>query len=305
MTRFQRLPGLIAERLVVGGVLPLILLLIWIVADSHGALRSPTAATPGEVTQVLWVEHTPLVAHAWASFERLVIGVTIGAILGLVTGTLFARARFLDRIASPSLQLLAPVPIIVWIPFAVMLFGIGSGFKVALVAMSTYFITHFQTFQAIRAVPNDFLELAKVYGKGRWRVFTEILLPSALPSVLVALRTSLSFGWVVLCVAEFSQAVAGGEGLGYYVMYHYNLIQPAQAIAGVLILAIIAFAIDAAVALVHKLLTDWTDVDRPEQRRPLWSKHQGVYASARIGRVAHLLCVLPNHIVPAAIRATS
>jgi sulfonate transport system permease protein len=100
--------------------------------------------------------------HGAHSLLRLIAGVAVGGVAGVVTSMYLAKSRLADQVFSPTVQLLAGIPVVVWIPFWVMFFGTGEEFKIAMVAISTFFLVHFHSFVALRSVHRDYMELADI-----------------------------------------------------------------------------------------------------------------------------------------------
>lgn len=151
-------------------IVPGTLILAWEVATRANWLPPSQSAAP---SKVIWQLVSQLVSgtlgiQALYSLMRLSIGVSIGTILGICCGVLTSQSRRVDRFLSPTMQFLAPIPVIVWIPFLIMLFGLGEPSKVALVAVCVFFLLHIHTFQTIRSVESNYVELADMYEKDYW-----------------------------------------------------------------------------------------------------------------------------------------
>lgn len=250
-------------RIVKAGVLILPLLLVagWeiivraeLVPQSQSAAPSTVIVRMGQL-----IRSGALPVNGAHSLLRLLVGVVIGALAGVVSSMYLAKSRLADKLFSPTVQLFAGVPVVVWIPFWVMLFGTGEEFKVAMVAVSTFFIVHFHSFIALRSVERDYMELADIYEKTYWEKVRDVLLPSSAPAILTAIRTALAFGWVVIFFVEYASARQGSEGLGWFIADSRAVGKVEEEFSGLLFLAALAFVTDWLIAKLHKHLVRWSD----------------------------------------------
>jgi sulfonate transport system permease protein len=145
-------------------------------------------------------------------------------------------------------------------PFAVMFVGSGELYKITLGALAVFFILHIHTFQAVQAVHRDYVELAAIYEKSFWQKTRHVLLPAASPEIFTALRIALAFAWIVMFVVEYGSAREGSEGLGWFIANAHSVGRIEDEFAGVLLLAIVGFLSDLAVARIQRRTLDWADV---------------------------------------------
>lgn len=197
--------------------------------------------------------------HSGYSLLRLLSGVAIGVVAGIVFSIFLAKSRVGERVFSPTLQVFAGVPVVVWIPFWVMFFGTGEAFKIGMVAVSAFFIVFFHGFVALRAVERDYMELADLYEKSYWQKVWEVMLPSSAPAILTATRTALAFGWVVIFFVEYASAREGTEGLGWFIADARQVGRKEEEFSGLLFLAFLAFVSDFVIAKAQRYLVRWSD----------------------------------------------
>ena len=242
-------------------VVPLLLVAAWEGVVRTGLVPPSQAAAPSAVVARLakLVASGVLPNHGLHSLLRLLGGVGVGVVMGVLSSMYLAKSRTADRLFSPTVQLLAGVPVVVWIPFWVMFFGTGEEFKISMVAISTFFLVHFHSFVALRAVERDYMELADIYEKSYWEKVRDVLLPSSAPAMLTATRTALAFGWVVIFFVEYASARQGSEGLGWFIADARAVGKVEEEFAGLLFLALLAFLSDSLVARVQRRLVRWSD----------------------------------------------
>lgn len=230
---------------------------------------SSYAVAPSSMLSALFSDAS-LGKQAGISLIRLALGIGIGAVVGATTGLVLAESRILDRYLSPSIRFVAGIPIVLWMPISILLFGTDEGFKVGLLAISTGLLFHTSIFQAVADTERRYLELALLFEKTRWERTRLVLLPAVSGPAFNALRASLTFGWVLLFFLEFAAARQGVEGLGWFVANERQLGRIEQEYAGLAVLGLLAFAIDIGIAKVQARIMSWSD----KRQRPL----QGVAA---------------------------
>jgi sulfonate transport system permease protein len=242
-------------------ILPAALILTWEIATREKLLPPSQSAAPSQVVQrlVRLLFSGELIRQALYSTGRLATGVVLGGIVGVCAGVFMALSRKIELYFSPTLQFLAPIPVIVWIPFLIMFFGLGEVSKIALVSLCTFFLVHVHTFYAMRSVERDYLELASVYEKTHLEKIKTVFLPFALPSILTALRVSLALGWVVLFVIEYAYSSQRDGGLGWFIADARGFGRVEDQFAGVVLLGLIGFGSDRSVVLIQKYLLRWSD----------------------------------------------
>jgi sulfonate transport system permease protein len=126
------------------------------------------------------------------------------------------------------------IPALALIPLVILWFGIDETAKLFLVSVGVFFPVYLNTFHGIRAVDPALIEMARSYGLGGWRLYRQVILPGALPSILVGLRFSLGLMWVLLIVAETLSAQAG---IGYLTMNAREFLQTDVVLVGILLYA--------------------------------------------------------------------
>ncbi|WP_427024947.1 ABC transporter permease subunit [Aureimonas ureilytica] len=217
-------------------VVPLLALLLWQAASSFGwiprnVLPSPLAVGEAAVTLSgdgqLWTNLLVSLGRALGGFA---IGASVGFLLGLANGL----SRVSESVLDTTLQMVRNVPHLALIPLVIVWFGIGEEAKLFLVALGVFFPVYVNTFHGIRSVDPQLREMARVYRFTRWEFFRRVVLPGALPSILVGVRYALGIMWLTLIVAE---TISASEGLGYMAMQAREFMQ-----LDVVVLAILIYA---------------------------------------------------------------
>jgi sulfonate transport system permease protein len=183
---------------------PVLLLTVWQVAGQAGWLSSRILPEPFAVAKAFWTlaASGELWMHACKSLARAVYGFAIGGGLGLLLGLLTGTFKTAETLLDTSLQMVRNIPALALIPLVILWFGIEEASKLFLVSVGVFFPVYLNTFHGIRSVDKGLIEMAKSYGLSGWPLYRDVILPGALPSILVGVRFSLGLVWVLLIVAR-------------------------------------------------------------------------------------------------------
>jgi len=195
---------------------PVLLLLLWEIGSRSGLIPERTLAAPSAVlgTLIAMSLSGELLANLLVSFARAAAGLFLGVGLGLVLGLAAGLSRAAEQVVDPLMQIKRTIPALALTPLFIVWFGIGETPKVALIAFATVFPVYLNLYSGIRGVDLRLLDAARSFGLSRIELIWHVVLPAALPSLLVGLRYSLSVSILVLVVAEQINASAG---LGYLI----------------------------------------------------------------------------------------
>jgi sulfonate transport system permease protein len=259
--RVGRLGGALGRALA-GWVLPIALLLIWEIAARSGWLSSRILPAPSQVAAAFWASLVDgsLLTHTWVSTQRALVGLAIGGSIGFGLGVLNGVWRPAETALDSSLQMLRNIPHLAIIPLVILWFGIEEEAKVFLVAIGVLFPIYLNTFHGIRTVDPGLVEMARVYGLGPVAVFTRVILPGALPSVLVGLRYALGIMWLTLIVAE---TISASSGIGYMTMNAREFLQTDVVLLGIIVYALLGKLADVATRAVERRALAWHSAFRP------------------------------------------
>jgi sulfonate transport system permease protein len=217
-------------------LVPATLILGWQLASSNGWLSSRVLPAPLEVVKAFWslAVSGELWTHVRVSAGRALAGLAIGGGLGLLLGLLTGSVRFFETLLDSSVQMVRNIPALALIPLVILWFGIDEAAKLFLISVAVFFPIYLNTFHGIRNVDPGLIEMGRTYGLSRWGLYTQIILPGALSSILVGLRFSLGLMWVILIVAETISAQAG---IGYLTMNAREFLQTDIVLVGILLYA--------------------------------------------------------------------
>ena len=223
---------------------PAALIAVWQLASQMGWLSTRVLPEPWAVVKAFWTlsasgemwQH--VATSTWRAFTGFAIGGSLALALGLLTGSLRTAETLLDS----TLQMVRNVPPLALIPLVILWFGIDEAAKLFLVALGVFFPIYLNTFHGIRSVDKGLVEMARSYGLSGWPLYRQVILPGALPSILVGVRFSLGFMWVILIVAE---TVSAQAGIGYMTMNAREFLQTDVVLVGILLYALLGKLADA------------------------------------------------------------
>lgn len=219
-------------------IVPVLLIVVWQAASQSGWLSSRVLPAPLAVVQAAWelARSGELWKHVWVSTWRALAGFAIGGGLGLLLGLLTGTFRTAATLLDSSLQMVRNIPPLALIPLVILWFGIDETAKLFLVALGVFFPVYLNTYHGIRSVDTGLVEMARSYGLSGWRLYREVILPGALPGILVGVRFSLGLMWVILIVAE---TISAQSGIGYMTMNAREFLQTDVVLVGILLYALL------------------------------------------------------------------
>lgn len=219
-------------------VLPVALLLAWQLAAQWGWLSSRILPEPWAVAKAFWhlAASGELWLHLKTSLWRATVGFAVGAGLGLLLGLFTGSFRHAETLLDTTLQMVRNIPALALIPLVILWFGIDETAKLFLLAVGVFFPVYLNTFHGIRSADQGLIEMAKSYGLSGWPLYRDVILPAAMPSILVGVRFSLGLVWVLLIVAETISAQAG---IGYMTMNAREFLQTDVVLVGILLYALL------------------------------------------------------------------
>jgi NitT/TauT family transport system permease protein len=227
------------------------LLLLWTLA----ARRQTTGLFPDPL-QVIGglgelAQKGLLAKYVVASLFRVTWGYALAVVTAVPLGLLLGWSRRGELALNPILQLLRPISPLAWIPISILWFGVGDMAAIFLIFLASFFPLVVAAMNAVRNVPPTLLRAGRNFGLSDRRLLVDVLLPAALPQLLVALRISLGVAWLVVVAAEM---IAVNSGLGFLIVdarnagNRYDLV-----VAGMVMIGLIGLGLDVAMRRLEKL----------------------------------------------------
>ena len=235
--------------------IPLLILLVWSLAVGNWIgeeiLPSPTMVLHAAYEQ--W-QAGNLLSDIGVSLRRVIVGFALGAASGLLLGILVGLSQLSHELLDRSLQMLRTIPHLALVPLMILWFGIGEEPRILLVALGTMFPVYINTASGIRNVDSKLVEMATSYGLSRWQLVREIIIPGAMPSILVGIRYSLGVAWLTLVIAE---TIASRDGIGYMVQNARELLRIDIIIFAIILYALAGWLADWLIRKVEARVLRW------------------------------------------------
>ncbi|MCG5212771.1 ABC transporter permease [Streptosporangium sp. KLBMP 9127] len=235
---------------------PSLLLAAWWVGSAGGGIPADVLAHPASVVGAL----RELVAtgqfgdYVAASAVRAGLGVLLGGGVGLVLGVVAGLSALGEELVDPTMQMKRAVPFLALVPLFISWFGVGETFKVLLIAVASAGPMYAYSYLGVRGVDRKVVEAARGFGLKGFGLAFGVIIPSALPSILMALRICLSVALTGLIAAE---QIGATEGIGYLVTLAQQYYRSDYMVLCILIYAVLGLAIDLAIRGVERLAMPW------------------------------------------------
>jgi len=203
-----------------------------------------------------------ILRFTWLSLKLVAQGYFLALVIGTPIGFLLGLSKRFTKAFDPIIQILRPVSPLAWLPLGMVLFSgmkiIGSDGRVSFgtsdaaalftIAICAMWPTVLNTAVGVRAVPQDYLNVAKVLKLSRTKTLFKILIPSALPYMFTGFRLSLGIAWLVIVAVEM---LIGKPGVGGFLWQQYNANSFAHIILSILTIGVIGFILDRAMSLIE------------------------------------------------------
>jgi sulfonate transport system permease protein len=247
-----------ARRLALAFGLPLALLLGWAFLTSAGGVKVYQLASPADVGRELQTlaANGLLWKNLTASAERVFLGFVLALALAIVAGCAVGLSPRLERALDPTLQAIRAVPSLAWVPLLLLWLGIGETAKIALIAIGAFFPIYVNLTAGIRNVDRKLIEVANVLGVRGFALARRVVLPAALPSLMVGARIGLTQAWLFLVAAEL---LASTRGLGFMLTEGQQISRTDEILTAILLLALCGKLSESAMRLLERRLLHWTD----------------------------------------------
>lgn len=157
-------------------------------------------------------EEGVLLSDIFISLTRVIVGFSLGSMLGIGFGILAGRSKLFERTLGQLIQLFRPIPIIAFVSLSMIWFGLGEMSKYFLILWGVFFPVWLNTYTGVTKVAVSYIRAAQSFGASKKNILFEIIIPAALPYIATGLRIGISYAYICLVVAEITGA---SQGLGY------------------------------------------------------------------------------------------
>lgn len=184
-----------------------------------------------------------LFVHSSYSLGRVLAAWSLAVVIAIPLGLAQGSSRTVERFLDPVVEIFRPISPLAWIPLAILWFGIGEGGKVFVIFIATFFPIMLNTVSGVKSVDPVLIRAGQVLGcNSKFRLFRFVILPAAMPQIMVGLRISFGTGWAAIIAAEL---VAANRGLGFLIADGMEILRSDRVVAGMIIIGILGVLIDS------------------------------------------------------------
>jgi sulfonate transport system permease protein len=192
--------------------------------------------------------------HIAVSIWRVTKAFFLATALGVGCGLLLGWSRKFKQYVFPVFEMLRPIPILAWVPLAIVMFIATESAVVYLAFLASFFATALNTMLGVESIDESYIRAANCLGASRWQVFRHVIIPGALPFIFTGLQISVGVSWFSLVAAEM---VSGQYGLGYVINTSYMMVRYPTIIIGMVTLGIVGYITSAMVRIAGDYLMEW------------------------------------------------
>jgi len=235
---------------------PVALLLLWEVAARAGWVDQRFFPAPSAIVRAFWDAVTTgvLLHHLKITLWRVILGTIIGGVPAVLIGLAMGLWRWLRLTLDPIIAATYPLPKSALFPLLLLIFGLGEGSKVSMVAIGVFYLAVTNAMEGVLAISPVYFDVAKTFGAKRWDVIRTVALPGAMPLVLAGLRLGVGTGLILGVLAEM---LGARDGLGYLLWSAWQTFSVSSLWATLFVTAILGFVSVQLVDFLRKVLVPW------------------------------------------------
>lgn len=196
-----------------------------------------------------------IITHLLASMQRVYGGFALAIAIGIPLGLLIGKVRIIRQMLDPTLSLLRPIPVTAWLPLSMIFFGLGPRSAVFLVFLGAFYPILLNTIFGVRSVDLKLFEAASMLGCDGSRMFRQVVLPAAMPSIFNGLRLAHGFAWILIVVGEMTGVPTG---LGSVIMDGRTLSRTDLVITGMIVIGVAGFITDRIIVSINNWILRWS-----------------------------------------------
>lgn len=233
-----------------------LLLIVYESLGRFGLVSQRVLPSLVSIGEQMWINtaNGVLIDHAAVSLWRAMLGFLLAIVVGVILGVAMARSRTAEAILEPIFTFGYPIPKIALYPAFILVFGLGTASKVALVFLECVYPITIHVYSGMRSVDRVLVWAARNMGASPQQVFWRVLVPAALPTLFIGLRIALPVALIVTIVTEI---IGESRGLGYLVTYSTASFEYARAIAALFAIGIVGFCLDRGLLACRNRIVFW------------------------------------------------
>jgi len=249
-----------ASKHVISIVTVLFLLVLWAVTTQQGWIKPLFLPAPEAIGNAISqaingdLDGEPLWVHLATSLLRIMGAFALAVVLGVPLGLAMGMNRVIRGIFDPLIEFYRPLPPLAYLPLMIIWFGIGETSKVLLIFLACFAPVVLAARSGVLSASRDQINAARSMGAGRVQVLLYVVLPAALPEILVGLRIGMGVGWTTLVAAEM---IAAHAGIGQMVLNASNFLRTDVVMMGILLIGIFAGLFEFGIRWLERVLVPW------------------------------------------------
>lgn len=200
--------------------------------------------------------------HVQVTLTEVVLGYALGAVIGLTLGFVLGRSRMLSDIFQPYILAFYSIPKIALAPLFIVWLGLGLESKVAVVALSTFFLIFFNTYAGLQTLDQELIRLARLMGADWRQTYLRVILPASAHSILIGFRTAVPYAVIGAIIGEY---IGAHEGLGHFILYAAQTFDAPGLFAGIAILVALVFVANYGLMRLERRVVRWRPVEQALQ----------------------------------------
>lgn len=192
--------------------------------------------------------------HIGVSILRALAGYLIAAVVGLSIGILVAWSKIFENIFDPLIELIRPISTFALVPVMFVWFGIGNGSKIAIIVKACFFPIVLNTIAGIKSVDVRLIQAARALGARGLKMWTKVLIPSALPMIITGMRISTAMSMLAIVGVEM---LAADSGIGFLVIDAQRTFATDRMFAGIIVISLMGFSLDRLARFIQGRILIW------------------------------------------------
>ena len=229
----------------------LCLLAIWELICQSGAVSSLFLPAPTAIISALlqMIADGEIGVSLAASLYRILAGFSIGSLIGLAVGLVTGTSALMDKIGTPIVNAIYPIPKIALLPLFILWLGIGELSKVTIIALGVFFPVAMNTYSGVKNVDTLLLKVAASFNASWWMTMKSVVLPNVLPMIFAGLRLAAGTSLLLLVAAEM---IAAQVGIGALILHYGDLMITDRLMAGVIVLSLLGLVFNLILQFLER-----------------------------------------------------
>ena len=234
----------------------LCLLAIWELICQNGIVSSLFLPAPTAIISALlqMIADGEIGVSLAASLYRILAGFFIGSLVGLAVGLVTGTSALMDKIGTPIVNAIYPIPKIALLPLFILWLGIGELSKVTIIALGVFFPVAMNTYSGVKNVDTLLLKVAASFNASWWMTMKSVVLPNALPMIFAGLRLAAGTSLLLLVAAEM---IAAQVGIGALILHYGDLMITDRLMAGVIVLSLLGLVFNLILQFLERKAIPW------------------------------------------------